>query len=155
MDKNIEEIDLSPLVKELVSQGFTVTKIEDEPNPFDKAMDILKKHGYEVERPVQRSMKQDIDEAIKAAQAAKDRKQADNDGKPIQSLNKTNTETKTPKESIDNAVKFVLGTPKETPKEDDELTEDKIMVMTPEQIQKNMPKIRDYMLANGGRFNGD
>ena len=58
------------------------------------------------------------------------------------------TETKQPETNI---VQFMLGTPNNTD-QNHELTEEKIMVMTPEQIQKNMPKIREHILANGGKF---
>ena len=52
-----------------------------------------------------------------------------------------------------NILNFVLGTPTTISNaENDELTEDKIMLMTPEQIQENMPKIRAHILSNGGSF---
>lgn len=60
------------------------------------------------------------------------------------------TETKQPENNI---IQFMLGTPTNTNSNDDELTEEKIMLMTPEDIQKNMSKIREHILAaNGGKF---
>lgn len=58
------------------------------------------------------------------------------------------TQPEPPKET---QIRFVMGTPTETP-QNDTLTEEKIMLMTPEQIQENMPKIRDYVLDQGGQF---
>lgn len=159
----MEEIDLSPLVKRLVEEGFTITKIEDEPNPFDKATEILKEAGYKVERPVQRSMKQDLDKAIADAVEEKNKKageresvvfEADKVKKVLESLGKkTETETKTDdkKAEIEQVVKL-LGTPTNNEKVETELTEDTILAMTPEQIQEKMPEIRKYILANGGEF---
>lgn len=161
MPEKIDEIDLSPLVKELVSQGFTITKIEGEPNPFDKATEILEKHGYKVERPVQRSMKQDIDELIKEAQAKKAQENQSKDAEDSRPSNfqsqksEESTETKIEKKDVENIVKLLIGTPTESTKEDKELNEEKIQAMTPEQIQENMPAIREYILANGGEFSGN
>ena len=148
----MEEIDLSPLVKRLVEEGFTITKIEDEPNPFDKATEILEEAGYKVERPVQRSMKSDIDEAIKTAMVENERKAIVKEAVDTQSDNiKEKVESLPRKAEIEQVVRL-LGTPTNNETVETELTEDTILAMTPEQIQEKMPEIRKYILANGGEF---
>lgn len=68
--------------------------------------------------------------------------------------NETNETKETNEKDTTKTINFILGTPEDNPASE-ELTEEKIMVMTSDQVQENMPKIREYILNSGGVLNGN
>ena len=116
---------LKNMVETLKKQGYTITAKQTEPD-VDVMVKALQENGFDV---------------VKAKTKTETETETETE-------NETKTETKDTRENI---VKFVLGTPTET-NDGGDLTEEKIQVMTPEEIQKNIPEIREYILANGGKF---
>ena len=130
------------MIKSLQDAGYVVTKekniaetktdTETEPN----LNDIMKQYGFE---PIKdKGNETQSNETTTTKQETKQGEEK---------------ETEPSKENdTKRNVMFLLGTPTETNEDNGVINEDTIKVMTPEQIQENMPDIKEYILANGGSF---
>ena len=163
----MDKAQLETMVKALKDKGYSV-ELEPVPND-DEIVKTLKEHGYNIIPPktetdteTKPNEDKDIIEAMKAygfepIKETKDETENDKEQETkSETKSSTKTETETDKETSNNDVKkqvmFMLGTPSKTQDGKNEINEDTVSVMTPEQIQENMSEIRDYILQNGGQF---
>jgi len=126
--------EISELVTQAEKMGFVVKKVETEDIQL---IGQLLAAGYSVENP-----ETSTQYTLEGKTVNKVKLEA-----PKQEEMK---ETKTEVEATNDTLQFVMGTPTETTKDNGELSEDKILAMTPEQVIENIDKIRDFTLANGG-----
>ena len=163
----METAQLEAMVKALKDKGYSV-ELEPVPND-DEVIKTLKEHGYNIIPPktetdteTKPNENKDIIEAMKAYgfEPIKETKDETEDDKESETKSETKsstkTETETDKETSNNDVKkqvmFMLGNPSQNGDGKNVINEETISVMTPEEIQENMPEIRKYILDNGGQF---
>ena len=119
----MDKSELEGMVKALEDKGYTVTLKPTEPDT-DALIKTLTENGYIVGEPTPEPPKPE----------------------PTPEPPAPAPKPEPPRSNI-----YLMGSPTQ-PSANPELTEERILAMTPEQVKKSLPEIREHILSNGGMF---